>query len=159
MPPGSRQGEKEWVHLDADTPCRVWPQGEGSEWRSFTAGLEQGAMHPEILTLPPRRRGTGAGITAEQAYPGEELLYVIRGKVRMYFWDADHDRFHGAVELQTGEVLHYRSSIKHYAENAQSAYAAHMLVVRQVPTAPSGNSRPAHAKATRSSRAGRRRRP
>lgn len=131
-PPGSRLLREAWVHINSETDCRAWERpGAAVGWRYFTERLQGAMVQPEFLTLPGRRQRKNMGVTTPGEHQGEELVYVISGQPKMYLWDAARGQF-APVELRRGEVLHFRSSVRHYVENADS-YPAQLLIVRYVP--------------------------
>jgi hypothetical protein len=118
-----------FLHINADTPCRVW-QGDSVGWRHFLEHLEGSHLRPEFLVLPPRRKRTGAGITARGKHLGEELLYVISGEILMNIRDESSGKWNPPIRLCTGEICHFKSVNQHWVENARTAQEARFLVVR-----------------------------
>lgn len=130
FPPGSSEGFPFFVRVTKETPSRAWDQG-GIHWRHFLEHLEGSDIRPEFLVLPPYRKKTGQGRSSSGKHPGEELLFVISGKIRMNIRNVDDKRWRTPVELTSGELFQFKSGVEHFIENGSTAMPAKLLVVRK----------------------------
>ena len=132
VPEGSGRRGKGWIVIrDEATPYREWG-GTSIKWKYWLNSLEDGKMMPEILVLPARRLKTNVGKTQEGQHSGEELLYILSGKLKVHLWDVNRDEYGPPFELTRGDILHFKSQLKHFVENGSSAYEVAILVVRML---------------------------
>lgn len=68
------------------------------------------ALQVAVIELPPR-----CAIPQADSHPGEEFTYVLSGKLRMRLGD---DLLY---ELETGDIIYYRSVLPHRWENTGDA--------------------------------------
>lgn len=89
---------------------------DGYSFRQLASGLRGRRMDAFVLDFPP-----GEGMDLVVAHEGEELLYVLEGRVRFRF---------GAEEalLGPGDAVQFDSSLPHTAENAGPRPARLLMV-------------------------------
>ncbi|MGH9207674.1 MAG: cupin domain-containing protein, partial [Acidimicrobiales bacterium] len=142
--PGPRPPEPAWVHITKDSPCRASEEDSAAvRWRYFPDRLQGALLRPDFLTLPERRRAGERGQTSISTQGGdrdEQLLYVISGRLNVTFWHPNDTKH--TIPMQTGDLLHFRSSIPHRTENTSSAYPAQLLIVRVVHPTPHNHMTP-----------------
>lgn len=89
----------------------------GYRYESIAPAKGRKKMEPFILTLPPKSREEG-----RFDHEGEELFYLLEGKVKFYY--ADKEYF-----LGQGDCLYFDSSIPHRAEGADGRTAKALVVI------------------------------
>lgn len=109
---------------EAPAPKRSWSvhrggaefAGDGYSFRPLARELRRRQMDAFVLDFPPRH-----GLELTVAHEGEELLYVLEGRIQFRF---------GAEEvlLAPGDAVQFDSSLPHTARNV-SARPARMLMV------------------------------
>ena len=126
-PPGSAVDDPGFqVFRAAASAPRTIP-ATGYRWTPVSTGGAGRAIEATLLELP------SAGTSDTRfAHPGEELCFVLEGRVRFMVGER-------ATLLEAGEAIHLRSDIPHTAEAAGDA-PARVLMVTHHPAGPCGHA-------------------
>jgi transcriptional regulator with XRE-family HTH domain len=81
------------------------PSEFGYEYESLCTGIAQKYMQAYFLTTPPR---TTCAVTS---HDGEELLFILRGKMIMHYGDQQQ-------VLDEGDSVYFDASVPHFGEVA-----------------------------------------
>lgn len=114
----------ELLEGEAPPPARSWVVHRGGGWtpadgysfRQIAPGLRGRRMDAFVLEFP---RGQGMDLVV--AHEGEELLYVLEGRVRFRFGEEE-------ALLGPGDAVQFDSSLPHSAANAGVTTARLLMV-------------------------------
>jgi transcriptional regulator with XRE-family HTH domain len=114
----------ELVEGEAPAPAPGWVvhrggppvAADGYSFRQLAPGLRGRRMDAFVLDFPP-----GQGMDLVVAHEGEELLYVLEGRIRFRFGEEE-------ALLGAGDAVQFDSSLPHTARNA-GARPARLLMV------------------------------
>lgn len=119
---------------DAPAPERSWSvhrggsefSGDGYSFRPLAHELRRQQMDAFVLNFPPHH-----GLELTVAHEGEELLYVLEGRIQFRFGDEE-------VLLEPGDAVQFDSSLPHTARNIAAKPARLLMVTTPTRAKPLG---------------------
>lgn len=119
---------------EAPPPERSWSvhrggsefSGDGYSFRPLAHDLRRQQMDAFVLNFPPHH-----GLELTVAHEGEELLYVLSGRIQFRFGEEE-------VMLDSGDAVQFDSSLPHTARNVGARPAQILMVTTPTRARPPG---------------------